>query len=62
MNSAVGPSFNLTFTEIRTCRSREQYTGPSQKNADVQNAGSAAIQTHTVWALWQSTFKLGFWN
>ena len=47
MNSAVGPSFNLTFAKIHTCESREQCMGPSQKNVDVQNAIRAAIQTHT---------------
>ena len=47
MNSAVGPSFNLTFAKIHTCGSHEQCMGPSQKNADVQNATPAAIQTHT---------------
>ena len=62
VNSVVGPSFNLTFIEIRTCKSREQCMRPSQKNADVQNVGSTAIQTHTIWALLQSAFKLGFWN
>ena len=43
----MGPRFNLTFTEIRTCGSRKQCKGPSQKNADAQNPGSTAIQTHT---------------
>ena len=41
----MGPSFNLTFVEIHTCESLEQCTRPSQKNADTQNASSAAIQT-----------------
>ena len=33
VNSAVRPSFNLTFTEICTCGFREQCTGPTKKNA-----------------------------
>ena len=31
MNSAVGPSFKEKFTEIHTCGSHEQCTGPIQK-------------------------------
>jgi len=31
MNISVGPSFKEKFVEIRTCGSREQYTGPTQK-------------------------------
>ena len=47
MNSTVGPSFKAKFTEFCTCGSYEQCTGPSQKNADAQNATPATIQTHT---------------
>ena len=31
MDSAVRPNFKEKFAEIRTCGSREQYTGPTQK-------------------------------
>ena len=31
MNNTVGSSFKIDFAEIRTCESREQYTGSTQK-------------------------------
>ena len=37
MTSADGPSFKVKFAFFCTCGSYEQYTGPSQKNADAQN-------------------------
>ena len=48
MNNDVGPNFNLTFNEIRTCESCEQCTGSSQKNIDAQNAWFVAMQTRTT--------------
>ena len=48
VNSTVESSFKAKFVEFRTCGSCEQYTGPSQKKADAQNATTAAIQTHTI--------------
>ena len=43
----MGRSFKAKFTEFCICGSYKQYTGPSQKNADAQNATPATIQTHT---------------
>jgi len=33
----VGPSFNLTFAEICTCRSHEQCTGPTEKMPNAES-------------------------
>ena len=41
------PSFKVRFAFFHTCGSREQCTGPSQKNTSAQNTRSTAIQTHT---------------
>ena len=37
MNSVVRLSFNLTFAFFRTCGSREQCTGPTEKKAKCSN-------------------------
>ena len=37
MNSVVRLSFNLTFAFFRTCGSREQCTGPTEKKAKRSN-------------------------
>ena len=37
MNSVVGPNFKVIFAKFRTCGSREQCMGPTEKNADAQN-------------------------
>ena len=38
MNSVVGFIFNESFEEIEVCGSREQYTGPTGKAPQSQNA------------------------
>ena len=37
MNSAIKPSFNLTFAEIRTYRSCEQCTGSTRKTPNTRS-------------------------
>ena len=43
-------SFKVRFVFFHICVSREQYTGPNQKNADAQNATPTTIQTHALYS------------
>ena len=49
------PNFKEKFTEIRTCGSREQCMGPTQKKPDTENFHFSAIQTQA-----QCTDKINF--
>jgi len=53
VNSTVGPSFKENFVENNTCGSREQCTGPTDRDANALKNVFSAIQT-TAWlkTLW----------
>ena len=47
----MGPSFKEKFTKIRTCKSREQCTGPTQKAKRQLWENANAIQTNAIYTL-----------
>ena len=47
VNNAVGPSFNENFAKFRTCESRKQCIGPTNRDANTLKNVFSAVQTNT---------------
>ena len=52
MNSTVGPSFNLTFVEIRTCESHELSMRPTEKRPNADSIIFQCNPNSTLVCIW----------